>query len=101
MDSYHLYRRIGVDDQFLGSDAPETPVLGVDFCSILGVDAGQNNFNRIFQNTTWQFDHFIINLQVSIGANRPMIGYAEASMEFTEDEEGNARVNLPYGGTRL
>lgn len=103
MDAYNLYRRIGTDDPENGDNSGqcEAPSLNPDFMKILGFDAGHNNFNRIFQATNATFDHFFINAQVAIGANRPMIGYAEGGLEFTEDEDGNARVSLPYGGMRL
>lgn len=102
MSSYNLYRRIGENDVLDGGiDNIDNPVLGYDFLELVGVDGGQNNFNRIFQNTSSEFDHFFINCQIAIGANRPMIGYAEAGLEFTEDEKGNMKVALPYGGMRL
>lgn len=102
MSSYNLYRRIGENDVLDGSlDYIDNPVLGYDFLELVGVDGGQNNFNRIFQNTSSEFDHFFINCQIAIGANRPMIGYAESGLEFTEDEKGNIKYSLPYGGMRL
>lgn len=98
LNSMNLFRRVGVNDDVF--DDSETPILSRDFVSILGLDAGQNNFNRIFQNTNSDFDHFFINCQISIGANRPMIGYAEAGLEFSHEDGGNKLVTLAYGGMR-
>lgn len=93
MNSYHLFRRY--------TDPTEVPVLNVDFLKVLtDNDTDTNNFNRIFQNTQSNADHFFVNVQMSIGANRPMIGYAEGGLEFANNS-GSGGISVPYGGVRL
>lgn len=94
MDSYHLFRRVSGN-----------PVLNTEFVRLTPMQdfqgsAAYNNFDRVFQNTNQNFDHFDINVQMSIGASRPMLGFAESGMEFANDQ-GGANVNVPYGGMRL
>lgn len=98
MRSYNLYRRF--DDP-----SADRPVLNADFVRLVpvdldGVDPEAQNYNRIFQQTDASHDHFFINVQMEIGANRPMLGFAESGMEFA-NENGSSSVNVPYGGTRL
>lgn len=91
LNSYHLYRRFS---------NTRVPVLNANFLRVnyyTGND--ENNYDRIFQNTDAVFDHFFINTQISIQANRPMIGYAEGGLEF--DKQSGKEVTIPYGGVRL
>lgn len=89
MDSMHLYR------VFTNSDG-NYPVLSPEFVTL--TDDGA--FNRIFQDTNNDFDHFWTNIQVKLGANRPMQGYLEAATSFINDDK-SGRVNIPAFGLRL
>lgn len=89
MDSMHLYRVFTSDDG-------NFPVLSPEFVTL--TDDGA--FNRIFQDTNDDFDHFWTNIQVKLGANRPMQGYLEAATSFINDDK-SGRVNIPAFGLRL
>lgn len=86
LNSMHLFRR------FEG-----VPSLNRDFCKCDPDDG----FDRIFQNTDTSFDHFFVDFQIKLDGNRPMLGFAESALEFTEQENGDNYVNVPYGGLRL
>lgn len=86
LDSMHLFRIFdGV------------PSLGQPFVTI---DEQNGGFDRIFQDTNTDFDHFFVNNQISLRASRPMLGFAEAGLSFTHEENGR-QVSVPYGGMRL
>lgn len=89
MDSMHLYRIFNTQDGNI-------PVLSPEFVQLTNEEA----FNRIFQDTNDDFDHFWTNIQVKLGANRPMLGYIEASTAFVNDDK-TGRVNIPSFGLRL
>lgn len=60
-----------------------------------------NDYDRIFQLTDNSFDHFYFNIDCDVKATRSMVGFAEPSLDSTNNQgDGNA-INLPYGGTRL
>lgn len=86
LDSFHLFRTF-----------EDVPVLGFPFVTI---DSKNGGFDRIFQDTNTDFDHFFVNVQVSLQASRPMLGYAEAGLSFTHEEKGS-EIRVPYGGMRL
>lgn len=76
----------------------QQPVLNSAFPVI---DAETNGgFDRIFQITDVQKDHFYLYNQIRVSASRPMSGFAESALAFA-NEQGSGRVNLSYGGTRL
>lgn len=89
MDSMHLYRVFTNDDG-------NVPVLSPEFITL----SNSAPFNRIFQDTNDDFDHFWTNIQVKLGAVRPMLGYIEASTAFV-NEDASGKVNIPAFGTRL
>lgn len=86
LNSMHLYRLFD-----------EVPILSSEWLTI----RDDNEFNRIFQDTNSDFDHFWTNIQVKLGAKRPMCGYIEGSLPFANDDKNNGGVNLPVYGTRL
>lgn len=89
LDSMHLYRIFTNEDG-------NYPVLSPEFVTL----SSDKAFNRIFQDTNDDFDHFWTNIQVKLGANRPMLGYIEASTAFVNDDK-SGRVNIPTFGLRL
>lgn len=96
LDSMHLFRLFSANTDSGGQQ--DIPVLNEEFLT-LDVTKSEN-FNRIFTDTNSDFDHFWTNVQVKIGANRPMLGYAEASTGFINDDKGRL-VSMPLFGTRL
>lgn len=95
MDSMHLYRLFRAPTEL---DEGDIPVLNSS--NVVLSYPAENTFNRIFQDTNSDFDHFWVNIQVKLGAIRPMLGYVEASTDFTGDDK-NAKVSLPSFGMRL
>lgn len=92
MASMHLYRMF-----YVGSgDDQNDPVLSPEFCLLENVNA----FNRIFQDTNNDYDHFWVNIQVKLGAMRPMDGYLDCATSYIQDEKGG-RVMIPVFGMRL
>lgn len=90
MDSWHLFRRLSYDDA--------NPLALND--NFVECDNHLNDFDRVFQITNNQLDHFYFNIDVDVKATRDMVPFAEPSLDSVNMEDGN-KVNLPYGGTRL
>lgn len=90
MDSWHLFRKFVYDGN--------NPIaLNSNFVEL---DNHNNDYDRIFQNTSSNLDHFYFNIDVDFKATRPMVGFMEPSLDATNHGDGNT-INLPYGGTRL
>lgn len=91
MDSWHLFRKLKYDDN-------NPLALNENFVSL---NNANTDYDRIFQLTDNQFDHFYFNIDCDVKATRSMVGFAEPSLDSTNNQgDGNA-INLPYGGTRL
>ena len=91
MDSWHLFRKLKYDDN-------NPLALNENFVTL---NNSNNDYDRIFQLTDNQFDHFYFNIDCDVKATRSMVGFAEPSLDSTNNQgDGNA-INLPYGGTRL
>lgn len=90
MDSWHLFRKLRYDDQF--------PLALND--NFVECNNKNEDYDRIFQVTNSDLDHFYFNIDVDVKATRPMVGFAEPSLEEVKTGDGNS-INLPYGGTRL
>lgn len=82
MDSYHLFRL------FENADA----VLDPAFC--LGE---QTQYDRVFNNTSDEYDHMYCIHRIFINANRPMKSITE-TIEF---EDGGRELDIPAEGTQL
>lgn len=89
-DAWHLFRNLVYDDQ-------HPLVLNENFVEL---DNHRTDYDRIFQYTDKNFDHFYFNIDVDVKATRSMVGFAEPTLDSVESEDGN-KINLPYGGTRL
>ena len=92
MDAWHLFRKLA----FYTSD--EDPVSLND--NFVECNRDNNDFDRIFQVTNNELDHFYFNIDVDVKATRDMVGFAEPSLDSVNSEDGQ-KINLPYGGTRL
>lgn len=90
MDSWHLFRKLRYTN-----DNPLA--LNENFVEC---NNRASDYDRVFQLTDNTFDHFYFNIDVDVKATRPMVGFAEPSLDSVRSEDGNA-INLPYGGTRL
>lgn len=90
MDAWHLFRTLAYDD--------DNPLALND--NFVECDNHNNDFDRIFQVTSRQLDHFYFNIDVDFKSTRNMVGFAEPSLDSVNMEDGN-KINLPYGGTRL
>lgn len=95
-DSWHLFRKLSYYNEDVREDSDELE-LNDNF-----VECNNHNsdYDRIFQVTNPQFDHFYFNIDVDVKATRDMVGFAEPSLDSVNVEDGN-KINLPYGGTRL
>lgn len=89
-NSVHLFRTFEYND-----DNPLA--LNENFVEL---DNYNNNYDRIFQVTSRNFDHFFFNVDMDVKATRPMSGFGEPSLDVNNSEDGHS-MNLPYGGTRL
>lgn len=89
-DAWHLFRTLVYDE--------ENPLVLND--NFVECDNHNTNYDRIFQYTDSKFDHFYFNIDVDVKATRPMVGFAEPTLDSVAAEDGN-KINLPYGGTRL
>lgn len=90
MDSWHLFRKFYYDES-------NPLALNENFVEL---DNHNNDYDRIFQVTDNQLDHFYFNIDVDVKATRPMVGFMEPSLDANNHGDGNT-INLPYGGTRL
>lgn len=90
MDSWHLFRHLNFDE-----DNPLT--LNENFVELKNHNT---DYDRIFQITTNDYDHFYFNIFVDVKATRPMDGFTAPSIDETNHADGR-EMNLPYGGTRL
>lgn len=92
MDSWHLFRKL----RYYTSD--EDPLaLNENFVKL---DRVNTDYDRIFQVTNNDLDHFYFNIDVDVKATRDMVGFAEPSLDSVNSDDGQ-KINLPYGGTRL
>ena len=83
MDSWHLFRKFQFDNS--------SPLaLNSNFVEC---DNRSNDFDRIFQNTSTDLDHFYFNIDMDVKATRPMVGFAEPVLGTVNEEDGNA-VNI-------
>lgn len=90
MDSWHLFRKLKFDNN--------NPIaLNEHFTEC---DNFNNDYDRIFQVTSNEYDHFYFSIHIDVKATRPMDGFTAPSLDSTNEGDGNA-INLPYGGTRL
>lgn len=92
--AWHTYRRF--DNIVTASDAP---VLNTAFVNVWTND-GFNNWNRLFDNTTSQYDPFKVNIFNDCICTLPMEGFAEPALANVYELDGR-RIKLPYGGVRL
>lgn len=90
MDSWHLFRKFAYDGN-------NPLALNSNFVEL---DNHNNDYDRIFQVTNNELDHFYFNIDVDFKATRPMVGFMEPSLDANNHGDGNT-INLPYGGTRL
>lgn len=90
MDAWHLFRKLVFDDQ-------NPLALNSNFVEVSNI---ASDYDRIFQVTSPQYDHFYFNIDVDVKATRPMVGFMEPSVDENNKGDGNS-INLPYGGTRL
>lgn len=89
-DSFHLFRHLNFDGTY-------PLALNNNFVAI---DNHNNDYDRIFQITDTDVDHFYFNIDVDVKATRPMTGFTEPTLDSANSGDGNT-INLPYGGTRL
>lgn len=89
-DSFHLFRNLYYD---------ETNPLALNN-NFVEINNHNNNYDRIFQITDNEVDHFYFNIDVDVKAIRPMTGFTEPALDNANNGSGNS-INLPYGGTRL
>lgn len=90
MDSWHLFRKLNY--------STSSPLaLNENFVAL---NNHNNDYDRIFQFTDNEYDHFYFNINVDVKATRPMDGFTAPSLENNNSGDGNT-INLPYGGTRL
>lgn len=90
LDSWHLFRKFIFNDQ-------NPLALNSNFVE---VNNHNTDYDRIFQITNNEYDHFYFNIDVDVKATRPMVGFMEPSVDENNRGDGNT-LNLPYGGTRL
>lgn len=91
MDSFHLFRHLEYD-----TDHPLA--LNSNFVELNNY---YNTYDRIFQVTNNKLDHFYFNIDVDVKATRDMTGFAEPSLDSTNNTGDGNMIELPYGGTRL
>lgn len=91
LDSFHMFRKLVFDD---------TSPLALN-ANFVELDNHNNNYDRIFQVTDNELDHFYFSCRVDCKATRPMVGFAEPSIDSTMNQGDGNVINLPYGGTRL
>ena len=88
--AWHLFRTLYFDE--------ENPLVLND--NFVECDNHNTDYDRVFQITINDYDHFYFNIDVDVKATRPMVGFAEPTLDSVSAEDGN-KINLPYGGTRL
>lgn len=89
-DSFHLFRKLHYTNA-------QPLALNENFTACHNT---ANDFDRIFQVTDNQFNHFACDINVDAKAVRNMADFAEPSIADVQESEGR-NVQLPYGGTRL
>ena len=91
LDAFHLFRKLAYDD---------TNPLALN-ANFVELDNHNNTYDRIFQVTDNELDHYYFSCRVDCKATRPMVGFAEPSLDSTMNQGDGNVINLPYGGTRL
>lgn len=91
MDSWHLFRKLNYSDS--------NPLALND--NFVTLNNQNTDYDRVFQLTNNEFDHFYFNIDVDVKATRSMVGFAEPSLDSTNNQGDGNMINLPYGGTRL
>lgn len=91
MDSWHLFRKLRYSDS--------NPLALND--NFVTLNNQNSDYDRVFQLTSNEFDHFYFNIDVDVKATRSMVGFAEPSLDSTNNQGDGNMINLPYGGTRL
>lgn len=82
MDSYHLFRL------FKNADSVLDPAFSI---------GEQTQYDRVFNNTSDEYDHMYCIHRIFINANRPMKSITE-TIEF---EDGGRELDIPSEGTQL
>lgn len=90
LDSWHLFRKFSYSDS-------DPLALNKNFVEC---NNHANDYDRIFQYTNNDYDHFYFSIRCDVKATRPMDGFSAPSLESANEGDGKM-VNLPYGGTRL
>lgn len=91
LDAWHLFRKLVYTEN-------DPLALNKNFTEL---NNKNNDYDRIFQNTLNYYDHFYFNINCDVKATRPMVGFAEPSLDSTNNQGDGNSINLPYGGTRL
>lgn len=90
MDAWHLFRSLDFTDS-------NPLALNENFVELRNRN---NSYDRIFQVTSSDYDHFYFNIMMNVKATRPMDGFSAPSLDSANEGDGRM-INLPYGGTRL
>lgn len=91
MDSWHLFRKF---------DFKNLSPLALNN-HFVECDNHNSDYDRVFQFTDNDYDHFYFNIDVDVKATRDMVGFAEPSLDSTNNQGDGNQIELPYGGTRL
>lgn len=85
LDAYHTFRMF---------DAPNAlqPLANTQAFRILDVETNGNNFNRIFNDTSNYFDHFICSYDLRVTAHRKMSSIQD-SIELDGGQEITVKTN--------
>lgn len=89
-DQWHTFRR------FQGK---QSPYLDPTFVEVRAND-GWNNWNRLFTNTTNDYDPFNLDIWNECNCVMPISGFADPALATVYEQSGN-KIKIPYGGIRL
>lgn len=89
-DSFHLFRQ-------LRYTSSQPLALNENFTACHNT---ANTFDRIFQTTDNQLNHFACDINCRAKVTSNMAEFAEPSIADVQESEGR-KVEVPYGGTRL
>lgn len=89
-DQWHTFRR------FQGT---QSPYLDPTFVEVRAND-GWNNWNRLFTNTSNDYDPFNLDIWNECDCVMPISGFAHPALATVYEQSGN-KIKIPYGGIRL
>lgn len=98
-DSWHSFRRFSYDGYSMNNIDIVNPVLNPSFVEVYQ-NSMYNNWNRLFVDTSNDYDPFTVDVWNVNNGKLPMEGFVTPGLSTVYEENGR-KIRIPYGGFRM